>query len=79
MDESLTLSLLMKDVEAGHAFVLEGGEEEARRRWGKHVAAGNWASFMRRARKSFALSGMALIVELTRLVASERACSTSWS
>ncbi|CAE7267411.1 unnamed protein product [Symbiodinium sp. CCMP2456] len=30
----------MKDVEAGHAFILEGGEEEARRRWGKHVAAG---------------------------------------
>ena len=40
LDESLTLSLLMKDVEAGHAFVLAGGEEEARRRWGKHVAAG---------------------------------------
>ena len=39
-DEDLTLSLMMKDVEAGFAFELPGGEAAARQRWGNNVAAG---------------------------------------
>ena len=39
-NEDLTLSLMMKDVEAGFAFELPGGEAAARQRWGNNVAAG---------------------------------------
>ena len=39
-DVGLTRSLIQEDVAAGYAFVLEGGEPEARRRWGKLVASG---------------------------------------
>ena len=39
-DEELTLSLMMKVVEAGFAFELPGGEAAARQRWGNVVAAG---------------------------------------
>ena len=39
-DEDLALSLLQKDIEAGYAFLLPGGEAEARERWGSWVAAG---------------------------------------
>ena len=39
-DVDLTRSLIQEDVAAGYAFVLEGGEPEARRRWGKLVASG---------------------------------------
>ncbi|CAE7449580.1 unnamed protein product, partial [Symbiodinium pilosum] len=39
-DVEFTKSLIMKDVEAGFAFILPGGEDEARARWGDHVAAG---------------------------------------
>ena len=47
VDESLMLSLLMKDLESGCAFVLEGNEEEeeARRHWGKHMGAGKLGIF----------------------------------
>lgn len=38
--EDLTLELMLKDVAAGHAFELIGGEAEARQRWGDLVAAG---------------------------------------
>lgn len=36
----LTRSLIQDNMSAGYAFVLEGGEPEARRRWGKLVASG---------------------------------------
>eukprot|EP00435_Cladocopium_sp_Y103_P046226 s1410_g13.t1 len=39
-DVELTKALIMKDVNAGHAFILQGGADEARQRWGTHVAAG---------------------------------------
>ena len=39
-DVAFTRSLIMKDVEAGFAYILPGGESEARSRWGPHVAAG---------------------------------------
>ena len=38
--EDLTLDLMLKDVAAGHAFELLGGEAEAKLRWGDLVAAG---------------------------------------
>ena len=38
--EDLTLELMLKDVAAGHAYELIGGEAEARQRWGDLVAAG---------------------------------------
>ncbi|CAJ1458009.1 unnamed protein product, partial [Effrenium voratum] len=39
-DVALTRTLIQEDVAAGHAFVLQGGEEEARSRWGSLVASG---------------------------------------
>ena len=36
----LAKQLVMEDVVAGHAFVIHGGEAEARERWGDRVAAG---------------------------------------
>ena len=39
-DVDLTRSLIQDNMSAGYAFVLEGGEPEARRRWGKLVASG---------------------------------------
>ena len=39
-DVELTKSLLMQDVKAGFAYILEGGEAAARAKWGPHVAAG---------------------------------------
>jgi hypothetical protein len=38
--EDLTLELMLKDVAAGHAYELIGGEAEARQRWGDLVAGG---------------------------------------
>ena len=36
----LARSLMMQDVEAGFAYILAGGIEEAKRKWGAHVAVG---------------------------------------
>ena len=39
---ALARKLVMDDVAAGHAFVLPGGEAEARARWGDRIAAGKF-------------------------------------
>ena len=39
-DVALTRGLIEADVRAGHAFVLDGGEQEARSRWGNLLASG---------------------------------------
>ncbi|CAE7206124.1 unnamed protein product, partial [Symbiodinium natans] len=39
---ALAKKLVMDDVAAGHAFVLPGGEAEARARWGDRIAAGKF-------------------------------------
>ena len=36
----LAKKLLQDDVDQGHAFIVAGGEAEARERWGNRVAAG---------------------------------------